>query len=252
MKAATFARQGAVGRRTIEPRGEWFGELCAWLRRPVADVGAIGWPMLLVPEKIDEDLAAPAETLQVYHRVSWTAPVPRTPLALEARPVWVSGRGEWAEVGLASSARADGSLLAESLMVVRSHDGLESWGERERHERPEDAPTRRRLSFSVTEPDVATFARLAGTHYPVHDDVQYAWKLGYPNVLVQGLALMLIVMHAATVGDRGTAEMWFLAPVPAGSLLTLWQGVDGGDEVWALRSTGQNQLAAVARITPGD
>jgi hypothetical protein len=56
-------------------------------------------------------------------------------------------------------------------------------------------------------------------------------------------------MHAAGAGDTGTAEMWFQAPVPAGSLLTLWQGADGDDDVWAVRSTGQGEVAAIARIS---
>jgi hypothetical protein len=155
----------------------------------------------------------------------------------------VSSRDGSVEIGLASRA----GELAESVLVARTKGVAESWGERDLPTLPELGSSRRRRSLVVAEAQVRAFAELAGTKYPVNDDVVHAQRRGYPNVLVQGLVLFIFQIHVAGVGPSGQAEMWFRRPVPAGSLLELVQ--DHGDPaVWAFRFVGTGEVASVGRM----
>ena len=235
-----------AGRRL---KTEWLDELCLWLQRPRQDLGPIGWPMVLVPEFVDPRLALPEDALQVFHRVTWRGPLPPGELELSCRPRWVSASGRGREVGLATSAAVDGEAVAGSLMVVRTAAALEPWGERALPERPVLGIGRHVRSLVVDAGQVSTFARLAGTRYPVHDDPAYARRAGYPGVLIQGLLLLLIELHHANPGDQGGIDMWFRQPVPAGSLLEV-QTAPGEPTVTEYRLVGSGEVAALATVSP--
>jgi acyl dehydratase len=221
---------------------EWLDELCLWLQRPRGDVGSIGWPMVLIPE-----LALPEDSLQVFHRVSWRAPVPIGVVELVSEPHWVSGTGSRTEIGLGTRALVGDQVVAESLMVARTRTALPDRGERALPSRPHLTDSRHARSLVVDRSQVQTFARLAGTSYPIHDDATYARGAGYPDVLLQGLLLLLIELHHADPGPAGRIEMWFRQPVPAGSLLDVH--VAGENPAIAeYRLVGKDQVAATAAV----
>jgi acyl dehydratase len=226
---------------------EWLDELCLWLQRPRNDLGPIGWPMVLVPEFVDARLALPEDALQVFHRVSWRAPVPSGELDLACRLGWVSTSGSRTEIGVATSAQSGGEDVAESLLVVRSGVVLEPWGERALPKRHELRAGRHARSLVVDASQVSTFARLAGTSYPIHDDPAHARRAGYPDVLIQGLLLLLIELHHANPGDGGRIDMWFRQPVPAGSLLDV-QTAGTRPVLTEYRLVGSGKVAASAAI----
>jgi acyl dehydratase len=204
--------------------------------------------MVLIPEFVDRRLALPQDTLQIFHQVSWTAPVPTDELELSCRPSWVSTSGSRNEVGISTVARRQGTRIAESLMVVRTAAQLEPWGERRVPERPELRDGRHARSLVVDAGQVSTFAGLAGTRYPIHDDPAHARRAGYPDVLIQGLLLLLIELHHSNPGPTGHIEMWFRQPVPAGSLLEV--RASGTDPVVAeYQLVGSGQVAASAVVS---
>jgi acyl dehydratase len=228
----------------------WLDELCLWLQRPRDDLGPIGWPMVLVPESVDARLALPDDTLQVFHRVSWRATVPDAELDLSCEPQWVSSSSSSTEVGIVTRARCGGDDLADSLMVVRTRLALEPWGDRALPERPAIGPGRHARSLVVDAGQVKTFAALAGTRYPIHDDPAHARRAGYPDVLIQGLLLFLIELHHANPGRAGCIDMWFRQPVPAGSLLDV-RTAGRDPAITEYRLVGNGQVAAVAAVSSG-
>ena len=40
---------GLAVERPLELSGQWFNELCLWLRAPIGALGPLGWPMVLIP-----------------------------------------------------------------------------------------------------------------------------------------------------------------------------------------------------------
>ena len=147
-----------------------------------------------------------------------------------------------------STASSKGVELAESLAVVRTGDSLVPWGEADAPRAPDVSVPTRRLSFALSEHDVAALASLTGVHEPIHEDAAHAWRLGHSNVLVQELTLLLVMMQMAGAGETGSAEMWFRSAVPVGSMLTLWQGATAGSGDWEVRATGSGEVAAVGRL----
>ncbi len=239
---------GLSAQRELQLSGEWGNQLCLWLQCPLGALRSIGWPMVLIPEVIDRRFRLAESSLQVYQRVTWGAEMPRTPFTLESRVAWVSARTNSVEVGLASRARGDdGAELASSLLVTRAGGAAESWGERDVPALPEAGALARRRSLVVDENQVKTFANLAGTRYPIHDDLHYAWAQGYPNIFAQVLVLVLIQLHVAGMGPTGRLEMWFRRAVPAGSLLEVCRSEDD-PSVWAFRLQGTGEVGAVARM----
>ena len=99
----------------------------------------------------------------------------------------------------------------------------------------------------IDEHQVRRFAELAGTRYPIHDDLHYAWQKGYPNVLVQALVLVIIQLHVAGTGSSGAVEMWFRRAVPAGSLLVRCR-CDADPSGWGCGVVAPGEGAAVARL----
>ena len=140
----------------------------------------------------------------MFHGLRWTEPAAPAPdrtgyggwrrgLSVERR--WVAAHRTSTEIGIATTASAGGDELAESLLIAR-RPGLPAgcWGTRA-FERAPDGPCDRRLRTLVLEADdVRHFAGLVGGTYPIHDDPAYARALGYPDVLVQGLLLGLVML----------------------------------------------------------
>jgi hypothetical protein len=233
----------------LQLSGAWFNELCLWLQCRIGSLGAIGWPMVLIPEVIDRRFRAAEDALQVYLRMTWSAPVPSDPFTIGAGVAWVSSRSGSVEVGVRSRAvDAGGEELATSLLVMRTRGDVGSWGERDVPSLPDVGTLSRRRSLVIDEGQVRTFAELAGTRYPVHTDVRYAWERGFPNILVQGHVLAITQLHFAGVGASGRSETWFRRPVPAASLLEVCRSQED-DSVWAFRLISTGDVAAVTRIT---
>ena len=222
-------------------------DLCLYLQSPVGALGAIGWPMVLIPEVVDRRFRLAEDSLQTYHRVTWGAEIPTTSFSLDGRVAWVSERRGSLELGLATRALAGEGELARSLLVARTTGTADSWGERDVPRAPEIGGLVRRRSLVIDEHQVRRFAELAGTRYPIHDDLHYAWQMGYPNVLVQALVLLIVQLHVAGVGSSGAVEMWFRRAVPAGSLLELCRS-DDDPALWAFRLVASGDIAAIGRL----
>lgn len=234
--------------RPMRLSGRWADDLCLWLGRPLGCAGALGWPVLLIPELIDERLRLPEQSLQAYHAISWAGEVPQGDFTVGARVAWVSGRLATTEVALRSYARLGGEEVATSLLVARTPGEAPSWGRRELASAPQPTQLVRRRSFVAGEAEVEGFAGIAGTRYWASSDLHYAWGRGYPNVLVPGMVLLLIQLHFAGAGRQGGIEMWFRRPVPAGCLLEACQSEDD-PRLWALRIVATGEAAAVARMS---
>ena len=241
---------GLVVERPLELSGQWFSELCLWLRAPIGELGPLGWPMVLIPEIIDSRYRLGDDAVQVYQRVEWSRPVPRQEFNASGRVEWLSSREGSFETGVVTEARLDDERIAESLLVARMAGDLESYGTRALPPRPtiDEASLYRRKTLVVDEATIRHFAALAGTRAPVHVDERYAWARGYPTILVQGLLLFMTQLFYAGVGPTGRGEMWFRRTVPAGSLLESCQSTDD-PTLWALRLVGGGAVAAVARIS---
>jgi hypothetical protein len=203
--------------------------------------------MVLLPELVDRRFRLAEDSLQTYHRVTWGAEMPTTSFSVDSRVAWVSARNGSLELGLATRALAGEAELASSLLVARTTGTADSWGERDVPPAPDVGALSRRRSLVIDEHQVRRFAELAGTRYPIHDDLHYAWQKGYPNVLVQALVLLIIQLHVAGAGASGALEMWFRRAVPAGSLLELCRS-DDDTAVWAFRLVGTGEVAAIARL----
>lgn len=232
----------------LQLSGAWFNQLCLWLQCRIGSLGAIGWPMVLIPEVIDRRFRVWEDALQIYLRVTWSAPVPSDPFTVGAEVAWVSSKDGSLELGMRSRAVRDGEELATNLLVMRTRGEAESWGERDVPSMPDVGTLGRRRSLVIDEGQVRTFAELAGTKYPVHTDVRYAWERGFPNILVQGHVLAITQLHFAEIGTSGRAETWFRRPVPAASLLEVCRSQED-ESVWAIRSVSTGDVAAVTRIT---
>src|SRR5439155_6138484 len=135
------------------------------------------------------------------------------PLELQARATWVAVRSPGSEVAVVTTASSSDTIVAENQVVVRTARPLPAWGGAHIPPVPNVAGERRRLSFALSEHDVAAFAELTGIHEPIHEDTELAWRLGLANVLVQELTLLLIMMHVAAATSAGSIEMWFPDPV---------------------------------------
>jgi hypothetical protein len=240
--------EGVSAHATVLPAADWLDELCGWVRRAPGDLGALGWPVVLMAERIDPAFARPPDARTVYQCVRWNEPLPPTPLELDVRPTWVSSGPHGSDISLVSTASSSGVPLAESHVVVRTASTLAPWGQPDTPPVPDAEAASRRLSLALSEHDVADFADLTGVHERLQEDPTHAWGLGHPNALVPELTLLLILMHVGEAGSPGAAEMWFHTPVPVGSLLTLWQGAGPGAGLWEMRSTGKGQVVAVGRL----
>jgi hypothetical protein len=245
----TLQAPGLAVERPLELSGQWFNELCLWLRTPIGELGPLGWPMVLIPEIIDSRYRLGDEAVHVYQRVEWSGPVPRQKFTASGRVEWLSSRDGSIETGLVTEARLDGERIAESLLVARMAGDLPSYGTRALPPRPviDDAAWNRRHTLVVDEATIRHFATLAGTRAPIHVDEHYAWTRGYPTILVQGLLLFMTQLFDAGARPTGRGEMWFRRTVPAGSLLESCQSADD-PTLWALRLVGGGAVAAIARI----
>lgn len=251
MTALEILRQPALAvEAPLQLSGAWFNELCLWLQCRIGSLGAIGWPMVLIPEVIDRRFQAWEDSLQTYLRATWSAPVPSEPFTVGAEVAWVSSKEGSLEVGVRSRAADESGELATSLLVMRTRGDAGSWGKRDVPAVPEVGTLSRRRSLVIDEGQVRIFAQLAGTRYPMHTDIHYAWERGFPNVLVQGHVLAITQLHFAGVGPSGRAETWFRRPVPAASLLEVCRSQED-ESVWAFRQVSTGEIAAVTRITSG-
>ena len=244
----SFGQEGASEQATMTPTADWLEQLCGWVRRAPGDLGPLAWPVVLMPQRIGSAFAFPPDARTVYQRVRWDATLPAGPLELRARATWVTVRSPGSEVAVVTTASSSNKIVAENEVVVCTERPLQAWGDAQVSPVPSVAGERRRLSFALSEHDVAAFSELSGVHEPIHEDTAYAWRLGLANVVVQELTLLLIVMQVAGATSPGSVEMWFPDPVPVGSLLTLWQGAD----VWEVRLAATGAPVAVGHIDGPD
>jgi acyl dehydratase len=233
--------------RSFRRDTDWFAALCRWLRRSVACPGPLGWAVLLLPDLVDRNLRLTDDSLQLFHALRWETDVPRN-YAASAEHLWLLDRGAGSELGIAVSASAEGAVRARSMLVAyRPGEAVEPWGTSQLERPPEDVCDRRRRTLVLGEDDVRSFADLVEAPYPIHLDVGYARNLGFPNVLVQGLLLLLVVLDEFADAPAGEVEMWFRRPVVAGSALGVYAGPDGSG-LRAVTLVGSGEVAAVARV----
>ena len=240
----SFGQEGASAHAEFTPAAAWLDALCGWVRRAPGDLGPLAWPVVLMPQRIGSAFALPDDARTVYQHVRWDAPLPEGPLDLDARAASVTTDEDATDVAVTSSASASGVRVADNELVVRTAESLPPWGDARPSRAPTVAGAERRLSLALSEHDVAAFAELTGVHEAIHEDPAHAWRLGLANAVVQELTLLLIMMHVAGAASPGSIEMWFPAPAPVGSLLTLWQAGD----TWELRLAATNRPIAVGRI----
>jgi hypothetical protein len=184
----------------------------------------------------------------VYARVAWWTPVPPEQFTATGRVTYVSGSDSGVEIGVSTEGRLRDRILARASTVFRTAGQAASWGERGLSLAPAATSLRRRRTLVIDEAGIRQFTELSGTSgYPLHEDLGYAWAHGFPNVLVQGVILVLLQVHIAGLGERGELEMWFRRPVPAGSLLETCQSQHDA-EVWAWRLVATRETVAVARV----
>jgi hypothetical protein len=237
-------------RRDLSFGAEWRAEVARWVGRGEADgPGPAGWILGLLPEFVDPGLRFDRPALQVYQRVAWRTGLPPT-ASVSIETAWCSPARGRSEIAVATRASTPAGLASEGLLVVRLDGEGEAYGERAMPPRPQlpDDEGARTLSVVLGIDQVRTFARLARTRNAVHDDPVVARRMGYPDVLVQGAVLLLTVMHYDAPTEPGSAEMWFRAPVPVGSLLRLTERPAARERLWTLR-LANGEVAAIARIT---
>ena len=240
---------------------EWVEEFRRWLRPSGGRPGPLGWATTLLPELVDPSHRLADDSLQVFHGLRWCADAPapgvngpdgirRVAQGLGVEHRWVAAHRTSTEVGIATTASAGGVELAESLLIAR-RPGLPAacWGARG-FERAPDGPCDRRVGTLVLDAgDVRHFAGLVGGRYPIHDDPAYARALGYPDVLVQGLLLGLVMLFEFAESISGRIAVWFRRPVPAGTRLELCSGAAFGEPgLRAVRIGESGAVAAIARV----
>jgi hypothetical protein len=240
-----FGQEGALARATTTPSADWLAQLCGWVRRAPGDLGPLAWPVVLMPQRIGSAFTFPDDARIVYQRVRWTATLPAGPLDLAARATGVAPRAEGSDIAVVSSASTGGTSVAESEVVVHTGHAMGPWGVADTPPLPTVAAAERRLSFALSEHDVAAFAELTGVHEPIHEDAAHAWRLGLANTLVQEVTLLLIVLQVGGARGPGSIEMWFPGVVPVGSLLTLWES----DRTWEVRLAGTRRPVAIGRLS---
>jgi hypothetical protein len=240
-----FGQEAAFARATTTPSADWLAQLCGWVRRAPGDLGPLAWPVVLMPQRIGSAFTFPDDARIVYQRVRWTATLPAGPLELAARATGVATSVDGSDIAVVSSASTADAPLAESEVVVHTDHPMGPWGVVDTPPVPTVEGAERRLSFALSEHDVAAFAELTGVHEPIHDDAAHAWRLGLANRLVQEVTLLLIVLQVAGARGPGTIEMWFPGVVPVGSLLTLWES----DGTWDVRLAGTGRPVAIGRLT---
>jgi acyl dehydratase len=209
--------------------------------------------MVLIPEVIDRSLRMAPDAVGVFQRLTWESGVPRQGFDVAVETQWVSRLEDSFEVGILARAMVSGRTVAQNLTVLRMAGKASSWGEREIPPIPSEAvgaPFTKRRSVVITEAEVRSFNRLAGTTYPAHDDRAAAWKRGYPDMIVQGALLVLAQMHIGGVPDRGETQMWFRSPVPVGSVLEVGR-CETEESLWRFQMLGSAGVAAVGSLCSG-
>jgi hypothetical protein len=233
--------------RAMRFSGPWADSVCLWLGRRLGNAGALSWPAVLIPEVIDERLALPEQSVQIYHAVSWEDVVPRDEFIVGAGVAWISQRADTSEVAVRSYARIGEEPVAQSLIVARATSGLATRGVRHLPPVPDVVGLVRRRSFVVSEADIEAFVAVAGTRYRVASDLRYAREHEYPNVLVPGPLLLVLQLHFAGLECSGGIEVWFRRPVPVGCVLEACESEDN-PHLWVFRPVGASDPVTVARL----
>ncbi|HMG42878.1 MAG TPA: hypothetical protein VK611_16215 [Acidimicrobiales bacterium] len=229
----------------LEVDPEWTREACNWLGVSRQRPSPALWALLLMPERIDADLAWPEGTLQVYQRsVSRAGAVPSGVDVVLTPSVARPWRGEGTAVALQVDASSGGRLVASATTVGRVPAIPRAGGSEATVTVPPhpvvDGPGRSE-TFVVSDADVLAFGRLVRERYGVHADAGTAWASGYKNIVVQGPTLMARTAQCLRFSSAGLLEMWFTHPVPSGAAVTA-TSPDG--QAWALRIASQSRPVA--------
>jgi hypothetical protein len=212
---------------------------------------APGWATILLPYVASPaTITFHASVLAVYIRVRWTCP-PRLDAGLRSVSELVDsvvdhkGRTRSSYLSLAM---LDGNVVAESELITVD-------------DRPGQAPgpTPPRLpeiatlageehrcgQFIVSEQQVHRYTRGYRGRFPTSSDYLAARLSGLVNTIVPGELIVEATRPHLTARSSGQIEAWFMRPVPAGAVVTLWAGDAPG--VLALRLMSSPDPVAVLR-----
>lgn len=207
----------------------------------------VSWPVVLFPDFLAGRGTMPPDSVELYQRVDWSAPLPEGDFEATVRPGWVAGRGDRTEYELVSEAAVDGRVVATSRIVCLTRADIEPAGERDLPAPPDPGAFTQVRHVTVSDDDVTEYCDATRTHYLVTSRMTVARELGFRNILVPGPLLTVLHLAAWTeIPAAGTVEVWFRGPVTAGSAMTL-QRAAGGEPIWCLRPVGAARPATVSR-----
>jgi acyl dehydratase len=200
------------------------------------DFPSPGWATILLPYVASPaTITFHASVLAVYNRVRWTA-IPRFDPNLRSS-------AELLEAGLDSKgrtrsrylsvAKADGVVIAESeLVTVDDRPAAASIANASA--RPPALPAiarvsggaRQRGSFILSERQVGRYTRGYRGRFPSSSDFSAAKSRGLAGAIVPGELILEACLPYVTAPSSGHVEVWFMKPVPAGAVVTVWSGGD--------------------------
>jgi hypothetical protein len=235
--------KASLGQQALEKLALWVGSRAGEpLWHP--------WPIVLLPEFLDPSWAMPWDTVQLYHRLTWNGPLPLGPFPATLRLEWIAPRRGKTELAVTTEVRNRGRLLASGLMVGMTDTRCTPFGRSALRGPPGVGDLEWRRDVIVTDAAVSDFTAISRTFYAVTSTAAEAQRLGYPNLLVPGVLLVLLHMAWADLGSAGQIETWLRRPITAGAAMQVCQSSDDR-RIWALRSVANGSVATVSRCTGG-
>lgn len=239
--------QGFCMEGTIDRGVTWRQDVAAWLGQPAGAIGAIGWPVFLVPELLDQRLRLPDGSYYLYQSYRWEEGVPAGALTLSVQTEWANIHGDAIDVCVRTLARGERgtATIAEGLAIARVPVGAVSeavpFGDPLLPRQPKiSLPLRSKKKFVISKREVADYGRLTGIASALHQDTSYARSLGYSDVLVQSDVLTLVIMNFAGLESFSGLQAWFLHPVAVGNSLTAAISANSKFHEWVVVQLGSS------------
>lgn len=191
------------------------GQLERALGQPPGPLGCTAWPAVLDGA---DAAATPADGLPAYVSLQWSVSTPPPEVSVQHTAVTHDGGPV-----VLSVATVGERQVAKCLTVYRCPGGdplgfpvppL-----------PAPAPI-----LSTVDSVVLDAGRIAWSQRQsaaqLHTDPNYARRLGYPEILVRGVALLAVALEILRPDHAGVVEMWCDAPVPVGTMLLVGCAAD--------------------------
>jgi hypothetical protein len=242
----------ACRERCIDPRDTWGREVLRWGSEHFRSANLVAWPVFLMPDADDiPDAFMKVQSLATFCRFRWSGSPPDRPFVVTSELAWAPHQGLPSDLAIHTRG-SSGSNAAELLWVAR---GVDPSAANVSSQGPDWAVPccprakglRSRHTFVFGEDEIRDLARLSNVRHLLHEDLSFAWRAGFPGLVVPGLLQLVVQLRFARVGAYGSAEIWFRRPVIAGAALQLCRS-DGDPELWALRYVGTGALASIMRV----